>query len=1049
MRTSNPGQIRMSKGEFPSLKYPILIIMIMVFTTSFMVFFMNSPIKENDYIAKGGLIDLRDWNIKEGKNIKLNGEWEFYPGNLLEPDTINELLAGLDKKYIKVPGNWGEFINNKGVMEGAGTYRLRILLPSDGIFAIKTRTIRLSSRVYLNGQEIISVGRPSKERENFIGKSIYEIGSGNSQNKEIDLIIQVSNFGYKTGGILSPIEFGTFKSIILTNNKDYVVNAMTIAACFVVAAYFLIIYLQRNKKPFLLYFSATSFIMAVYLSTMNEQLLNLLFDCDLAIRIKIQVTAMLLTSIGLLGFAHNFFPKYSNRKIVRLLTSICLTMLMLLFIDAGKLSPLLANSLQLCIILGYTVCYIKVLFIMVRAIIHKADSFGYILVITGSLIFYWILIAAKIIFEIYLGDIQAILILFMVIGAAALIMHRLNLDYINANALSEKLITYDRQKDEFLAKVSHELKTPLYIMTGLTRNLVEGRKGALNPKQQENLLFIYQEGQRLISLVVDMLNASQIKEGKVSLRVYPMNLHTIVDNILKEMQIIIPEDKSIILKNSISKDFPTIKGDADKFRQIIYNLVHNAIKFTKEGEVEISAIITDKKVKVKVRDTGIGIEEKNYDEIFNIFYQKNNGSNENNDPRLRQDLGLGLAIVKQLVEIQGGKISVESVYQKGTTFTFTLPSYEEDIEGNSQKEPVENMKIRSDTTKIISNEFITEKKDKIGLPKILLVDDELLNQKLIIDILEDLKWDIILADNGAKALDIVDTTKIDLIILDFMLPDISGDRVCKKIREKFSMTELPILILTASESTIDLMKGFEYGANDFQRKPIEPEELVSRINSLLLMKNAAAEGLEREFKYLYTQISPHFLYNTINTIIGLSYKDTEKTRKALNNLAIYFRGKLDVHREKGLVPLENELDLVRAYLEIEEMRYEDKIKIILDIEANLKVMIPPLTIQPIVENAIKHGIKSKKDKGVVRITAKKGKDEYINIIIEDNGVGMDLTKQAELMKGYSEQIGFKNVMEKIQQMNDGKIILESVEGVGTKVSIIIPKGKAYESNNSG
>ncbi|HZX21336.1 MAG TPA: ATP-binding protein, partial [Clostridia bacterium] len=679
---------------------------------------------------------------------------------------------------------------------------------------------------------------------------------------------------------------------------------------------------------------------------------------------------------------------------------------------------------------------IYVAYILLKAICNRADSPEYILVIATSLFTYWFIIALKMILEIDVGNIPAMLTFIMLFSAAALIGHRLRLDYKKANSLSEKLIRYDRLKDEFLAKASHELKTPLHMILNLTKNLFEGQKGTLNFKQQEDLFFVYREGQRLTRLVEDLLDAAQIKEGNLKLRLDSIKPYRMLEYILEEMEVLIPEEKNIVLKNRISEEFPALRADPDKFTQIIYNLVHNAIKYTENGGIKICASIIDDQAEIEVSDTGIGIEEKHLEEIFNTFYQENDKGEPN------QGLGLGLSIVKHLVESQGGQIKAESTYGKGTTFKFTLPISQSNVDNQNEVPEI-----------AVTKEFYTMPKQvsagSLDQPGILVVDDEPLNQKILADILEPLKYHVFLANNGAETLEILKHNKIDLILLDYMLPDMKGDQVCREIRKIYSITELPILILTASGRTIDLMNGFEYGANDFQRKPLDVKELVPRIQSLLLMKKTVEVGLEKEFQYFYSQISPHFLYNTINTIIGLSYKDSEKARRALNNLSIYFRGKLDVHRHKGLIPLESELELATAYLDIEQMRYGEKLNIQYDIDENLRAMIPPLTLQPIVENSVRHGIIAECGRGIIKISTRKGSAGFVNITIEDNGTGMTPAEQRELLEGNNQRVGFKNVMERIKILKGASLILKSKTGEGTKVEIIVPEVRQDESYISG
>jgi len=999
--------------------------------------------EEDSSKAEKGRMDLQEWGLK--KNIKLDGEWEFYPGVFLEPGGIqNKDLREYEqiKKYVQIPGPWNTYLNEDGSADGAGTYRLVIKVPEDRVYAIKTRTIRMASRVYLNGQATIRMGNPSINREDFERDSKYRVGAGNSLNREIELILHVSNYDYKVGGIIKSIEFGTFESIMKVNNKDRALDVLMIAVCLTLCVHFLIIYSQRKKEPYLAYFSGMSFFMAMYLSIMNEQVLDLVYNYNYETRIAIQVTSMIMVTACLTKFTHYFFKNTSKNKLIHQIPIIIFIALAILRYNPNDPIFIYKRFLHVIFLGVLMVRYGHIFYILLKEIYNKSDSSEYILTIITTMCSYWFIMVLKIIFEVDLGNIAVLLILLLMLSIASLMSHRLQLDYQNVIALSEKQIRYDRLKDEFLAKASHELRTPLHVILNLAKNLLEGKKGTLNARQQEELFFIHREGQRLTRLVEDLLDASQIKKGEIRLRLQSVEPYKIVEDILKEMKILIPENSSILLKNKIPSTFPAMRADSDKFRQIIYNLVHNAIKYTKDGEIVVSASAAAEQIEITVSDTGIGIEKESLKEVFEIFYQRNG------EGQAEQGLGLGLSIVKHLVESQGGTIEVESVYGKGSCFRFTLPIDDDAVENQSEIAAAEEARVQAERFADSPPKLLQEKKNNLGKPMILIVDDEFLNQRILLDIVRQLGFNGMVADSGKETLEILEREKVDLIILDLMLPDMSGDRVCSIIRQKYSMGELPILILTASGRAADLMNAFDYGANDFQRKPMDSEELKSRIQSLLLMKKSVEEDLEKEFQYFFSQISPHFLYNTINTIIGLSYMDSEKVRDALNNLSIYFRGKLDVHRKNGLISLKSELELITAYLQIEKMRFDERLILEFDLEEDLKAMIPPLTLQPIVENSVHHSISAKNDTVTIRITAKREEKGFIRIGIEDNGIGMTLEKQKELLGGNSQRIGLSNVMEKIKRLKGATLVLDSKPGAGTKVEITIPEvmhGEGYFS----
>ena len=279
------------------------------------------------------------------------------------------------------------------------------------------------------------------------------------------------------------------------------------------------------------------------------------------------------------------------------------------------------------------------------------------------------------------------------------------------------------------------------------------------------------------------------------------------------------------------------------------------------------------------------------------------------------------------------------------------------------------------------------------------------------------------------------------MIVDLMMPGMSGFEVCKAIRKDYELIELPILILTAAGQMTDLITSFQLGANDFLQKPINKEEIKVRVGSLLLMKESSQAAINNELSYYLSQITPHFLYNTLNTIIGLSYKDAEKTREALQYLAIYFRAKLEYKNHCSLVPLEDELELVKAYLAIEKMRFGERLMIEYDIDETIEGLIPSLTLQPLVENAVQHGIAKKRDGGTVQLSIKKVADE-IEIMIKDDGMGISIDKQKELLNGRNNRIGFTNPLKKLKLIRNASFKMESMEGIGTEISIKLPEVKS-------
>lgn len=271
----------------------------------------------------------------------------------------------------------------------------------------------------------------------------------------------------------------------------------------------------------------------------------------------------------------------------------------------------------------------------------------------------------------------------------------------------------------------------------------------------------------------------------------------------------------------------------------------NAIKFTPEGIVEISAIIlpkTDKsQMAITISDTGIGIETNKLDRIFESFEQ-----GEGSTAREYGGTGLGLTITKQLIELHGGEITVESELGIGSRFTFTLPIAENAVKTpteNRVKNPLEPQKINTLLT-INTDFFEPTHNSSSEIIKILIVDDEMVNRQVLFNNLSVNHYTVFQASNGQEALDLITKgLRPDVMLLDVMMPKMTGYEVTQKLREQFNATELPIILLTAKTQVQDIVTGLNMGANDYMMKPFAKDELLARIKTHVNISRLQTENL--------------------------------------------------------------------------------------------------------------------------------------------------------------------------------------------------------------
>jgi two-component system sensor histidine kinase ChiS len=326
----------------------------------------------------------------------------------------------------------------------------------------------------------------------------------------------------------------------------------------------------------------------------------------------------------------------------------------------------------------------------------------------------------------------------------------------------------------------------------------------------------------------------------------PTDLHALTDLVLTVSRTLIG-GRPLRLFNRIDPAGPLAEVDEDRVQQVLFNLVGNAIKFTPAGVVEVSAKPEGDWLNVTVSDTGIGIARGRFDEIFEMFSQ-GDGSAE----REHGGAGLGLAITKQLVELHGGAVSVESEEGIGSKFTVRLP-----LSGTTRAMLSPPGQIDELIGRIVEDVQLADPTQPIASSisgtgyRILVVDDEPINVQTLVNYLTLAKYQVTTAANGEEALErLFSDDRYDLVLLDVMMPKISGLEVCRRMRERFSPAELPVVLLTAKNRVSDLVNGFNSGANDYLTKPFASDELLARVKvhlELAKISDSYARFVPRQF----------------------------------------------------------------------------------------------------------------------------------------------------------------------------------------------------------
>jgi signal transduction histidine kinase/CheY-like chemotaxis protein len=380
-------------------------------------------------------------------------------------------------------------------------------------------------------------------------------------------------------------------------------------------------------------------------------------------------------------------------------------------------------------------------------------------------------------------------------------------------------------KDEFLANMSHELRTPLTSIIGLSESLLEQRHGLLSIHQQGSLQIIESSGYHLLELINDILDLSKIEAGKFDY--YPQPI--IVDDICKSSLSFIKSQatkKSITVTYSQDISISKIFADPRRLKQILVNLLSNAVKFTLgNGEVilQVKADWEEDLIKFSVIDNGIGIDAQDLQRLFQPFVQLDSGLN-----RQHEGTGLGLALVQKLTDLHGGSVQVESEAGKGSRFTINLPCLQEEIAKLEKLESRTKEPIRKPT-------------ENTGVPGvsqvqhgvILLADDNMSSVLTIGEYVESHGYKVVVAHDGAEAIEKAEATHPDLILMDIQMPVMNGLEAIARLRGKARFANTPIIALTALAMPGDREHSLLAGANEYMSKPVSLKELVKSIQQLL------------------------------------------------------------------------------------------------------------------------------------------------------------------------------------------------------------------------
>lgn len=652
----------------------------------FVIFPMASAHAQNEVptVIKGE-IDLRD---QPTNSIDLSGQWEFYWKQLLTPEQINNEKP--KKTYISVPQQW---INTSIGGEqlptfGYATYRVKLLMSVDDIGKVKAISlpnIASSYRIWVDGHLLTEVGIVGKTDKEELPMNSSITVSFPVKTKEVEIVIQVSNFSQRKAGIWDNVVFGEHHEVVKESQRDYILTSFLIGSLFIIGIYHLVMYLKRKRDVTFLYFSMTCLAIAMRMFFLEGYVSSVYFPVlPWEIEVKIEYLGAFLGVSYFYHYIYYFFGVGHRKSVLTFVTAIHILLSLLVIFTPASIYTFVFVYYSIVLIL----IFLSLVIISFKALYANtsfskwnfmAISILFLCIVNDSLYYLNFLQTRDmtpfgLFFYLF---VQAILLSASIsdsFNREENMKHQLEAINLNLESIvkdrTKELVKVNNQlqkeldnRMQLISSISHEMRSPLTTIKGYTRGFIDG---IFKVENKDKLQTIYSETGFMERMLDDLFELSLLELGKLNFYFENKEPIAYFERLYEKYNF---EVKQAGLAFHLTIDsFPNVEVKIDPIRleQVFVNLLRNALRNTKEGSISLHLSSDNNVVMLSVNDTGAGIEPEILPKIFSKFIK---GNNENN----YKSTGIGLAICKEILNAHGGNIKVQSMLGEGSTFTIKLP----------------------------------------------------------------------------------------------------------------------------------------------------------------------------------------------------------------------------------------------------------------------------------------------------------------------------------------------------------------------------------------